>query len=381
MAALELYHYEPSFIPAIVALGLFSASTVVCLLQILRCRTWFFIPFLLGCTVEALGYAGRAISARESPHWSTVPYATQTFATILGPTLMAATIYIMVRKLIIALDADSHALVPARVLPKVFIFADLVSLGAQLTGASMSITANSANKKRTGQLIIVGGLAFQIYFFGFFTSILHIVHSRILDKPTRRSAILTIPWKRWVIVLYLSCGLMICRSIYRIIEYSTGPVGIVQTAEIYFYVFDACFIFVVTALLNIFHPKSLATVSTEDLPDVETVIVTPSKPAPRYQLPHTPPRYAQPPPYVPTHGSLRNRGPHFNYPPSSYRSQSFIQYPPALHYYQQRRPPTNSHYRPRTNRTNKSFNPSVSSSSSLISIYNPKTGQYEPFRR
>ncbi|KAF5662157.1 RTM1-like protein [Fusarium heterosporum] len=322
MAALELYHYDPSFIPAIVALGLFSASTAVCLLQILRCRTWFFIPFLLGCAVEALGYAGRAISARESPHWSTVPYATQTFATLLGPTLMAATLYIIVRKLIMALDADSHALIPARVLPKVFIFGDLISMGAQLTGASMFITASSVDKKRTGQLIIVGGLAFQIYFFGFFTSILHIIHSRMLDKPTRQSASLTIPWKRWVLVIYVACGLMIARSVYRIIEYGTGPTGIVQTTEIYFYVFDACFIFIATALLNIFHPGSLATVSVEDLPDVETVIVTPSKPAPRHQPPHTSPRYAQPPPYLPTHGSLRNRGPHFNYPPSTYRTQT-----------------------------------------------------------
>jgi hypothetical protein len=47
---------------------------------------------------------------------------------------MTATIYMMLRRLIEALDADVHSLVPAKVLPKVFIFGDLLSLAAQLTG-------------------------------------------------------------------------------------------------------------------------------------------------------------------------------------------------------------------------------------------------------
>ena len=49
MAAAQLYHYDPSFIVALVALGLFFTAALVCLLQILRCRTWFFIPFFFGC--------------------------------------------------------------------------------------------------------------------------------------------------------------------------------------------------------------------------------------------------------------------------------------------------------------------------------------------
>ena len=184
------------------------------------------------------------------------------------------------------------------------------------------------------------------------------------------------PWKRWIIVLYLCCGLILVRSIYRVIEYATGPLGVVQSTEIYFYVFDAGSILIVAALLNIFHPRQLAGISKDDLQDVETIVVTPSKPA-MYQAP----RYKQPPPFLPSHANLRNRGPYFHHQKSQYRSQSYIQYPPPMHYYQQRRPYTLMHQRPRTNRTNKSFNPSLSSSSSVVSIYNPRNGQYEPFRR
>ncbi|KAF4343667.1 RTM1 [Fusarium beomiforme] len=306
MAAVELYHYHPSFILALVALGLFSASTVVCLLQMMRWRTWFFFPFLLGCTVEVAGYACRAISATESPDWTFIPYAIQTFASLLGPTLITASIYMILSKIIIVLDADVYSLVPVKAIPKLFIFGDLVSLAAQFTGAGILINAESVGQQRTGQLIIIGGLAFQVYFFGFFTSMLHIFHSRVQEGPTRQSTHLTIPWKRWIIVLYLVCGLVIARSVYRVVEYATGPLGIVQATEIYFYVFDTGFIFTVTLLLNIFHPRQLATVSSDDLKDIETVIVTPSKPLPRYQPPTTPPRYLQRPLYLPSYANLRN---------------------------------------------------------------------------
>ncbi|KAG5806206.1 hypothetical protein H9Q74_000663 [Fusarium xylarioides] len=351
MAAIELYHYHPSFILALVAL------------------------------VEATGYACRVLSASESPGWTFVPYAIQTFAFLLGPSLITASIYMILSKIIIALDADIYSLVPVKVIPKVFIFGDVVSLAAQFTGAGILVNATSVSQPRTAQLIIIGGLAFQIYFFGFFTSVLHIVHSRIIDNPTRLTTNLAIPWKRWIIVLYIACGLVITRSVYRVIEYATGPLGILQGTEIYFYVFDAGFIFLATLLLNIFHPRQLATVSSDDLDDIETVIVTPSKPPPQYQPPRTPPKYLQPPPYLPSYANLRNRGPYYHHFQSPCRNQSYIQYPPPLHYYQQRRPPTLAHHRPRTNRTYKSFNTSLSSSSSIVGIYNPKTGQYEPFRR
>ncbi|KAF4503356.1 RTM1 [Fusarium agapanthi] len=336
MAAVDLYHYHPSFILSIVAL------------------------------VEAFGYACRAISASEPPGWTFAPYAIQTFALLLGPSLITASIYMILSKIIIALDADIYSLVPVKVIPKVFIFGDLVALAAQFTGAGILINATSVSQQRTAQLIIIGGLAFQIYFFGFFISVLHIVHSRIIDNPSRMSTNLTIPWKRCIVVLYVSCGLVIARSVYRVIEYATGPLGILQATEIYFYIFDAGFIFLVTLLLNIFHPRQLATVSTDDLTDVESVIATPSKPPPQYQLPRTPPKYLQPPPYLPSYANLRNRGPYYHYPQSPYRTQSYIQYPPPLHYYQQRRPPQLAHHRPRTNRTYKSFNTSLSSSSSFF---------------
>ncbi|KAL3602851.1 hypothetical protein FPOAC2_07165 [Fusarium poae] len=208
-------------------------------------------------------------------------------------------------KIIILLDADIHSLVPVKVLPKVFIFGDLISLAAQLTGAAYLVDAIDVSQQRTAQLIIVGGLSFHVYFFGFFSSVLHIAYTRVLEAPTRQSSLITMPWRRWILVLYISCGLILVRSVYRVIEYATGPLGVVQGTEIYFYVFDAGSIFIITCLFNIFHPRQLAVVSKDDLPDPETIVVTPSKPLSRYP-PQTPPRYMQPPPFLPSHANLRN---------------------------------------------------------------------------
>lgn len=56
---------------------------------------------------------------------------------------MTATMYMVLSKLIIVLDADTHAPVPVKLIPKVFIFGDLVSLAAQLTGQLSNMLDNS----------------------------------------------------------------------------------------------------------------------------------------------------------------------------------------------------------------------------------------------
>jgi hypothetical protein len=93
---------------------------------------------VLTSVVEAAGYACRAVSASESPDWTFVPYVVQTFAFLLGPSLITASIYMILSKIIIALDADIYSLVPVKVIPKVFIFGDVVALAAQFTGNSGS---------------------------------------------------------------------------------------------------------------------------------------------------------------------------------------------------------------------------------------------------
>lgn len=43
------YNYDPSLPAAAVFVILFALSTLVHIWQMLRSRTWYFIPFLIGC--------------------------------------------------------------------------------------------------------------------------------------------------------------------------------------------------------------------------------------------------------------------------------------------------------------------------------------------
>lgn len=114
--------------------------------------------------------------------------------------------------------------------------------------------AKTAGDQKTGQNIIIFGLAVQLYFFAFFITVLHVFHRRINKNPTKKSLSVTTPWKRLILVLYIASGLIMVRSIFRIVEYITGSNGPLQSTEIYIYVFDAALMCITTALFNVFHP-------------------------------------------------------------------------------------------------------------------------------
>jgi hypothetical protein len=47
-ANFKYYHYDPSMVAAIIFIILFALTTFLHLFQMLKTRTWFFIPFVIG---------------------------------------------------------------------------------------------------------------------------------------------------------------------------------------------------------------------------------------------------------------------------------------------------------------------------------------------
>lgn len=43
------YHYEPSMVAATVFIVVFGVSGLLHIFQLCRRRTWYFIPFVIGC--------------------------------------------------------------------------------------------------------------------------------------------------------------------------------------------------------------------------------------------------------------------------------------------------------------------------------------------
>lgn len=160
--AFKLYHYDPSFVAAAIFIALFALSALVHIFQLARARTWYMIPFVIGClckfnptsyprsttdshTVEAFGYLGRAISSKQTPDWTTMPYVMQSLLLLLGPTLLAASIYMVLGRLIRLVGGEKYSLIRVQWLTKVFVLGDVISFLGQSGGKRPSTGRTNSN--------------------------------------------------------------------------------------------------------------------------------------------------------------------------------------------------------------------------------------------
>ncbi|KAH0436469.1 rta1 domain-containing protein [Colletotrichum camelliae] len=235
----DYYRYDPSLPAAIIFAVCFGLSAAGHAFQLVKTRTWYFIPFLIGCIVEVVGYAGRAISATETPNWTKGPYIIQALLLLLGPPFYAASIYMVFGRLVVLLDAEKHALIRRKWLTKFFLLGDVLSIFGQAIGGGQLAGADTQKKRDLGQTIIIVGLGIQILFFGFFMIVTILFHLRINRDPTPTSLVVRTPWRRLLQVLYAASFLILVRSVFRVVEYVMGEDGELQSKEVYIYIFDA----------------------------------------------------------------------------------------------------------------------------------------------
>lgn len=84
--------------------------------------------------VEWIGYIGRMLSSDETPNWTLGPYLLQTLLLLLAPALFAASIYILMGRIILVLQAGSHSLLRKNWLTKIFVIGDVLSFLIQSVG-------------------------------------------------------------------------------------------------------------------------------------------------------------------------------------------------------------------------------------------------------
>ncbi|KAK9769487.1 putative RTA1 like protein-domain-containing protein [Seiridium cardinale] len=232
------YSYKPSMAGAVIFILLFTISADVSvkhphLSYLIVARTDSRM------LVEAVGYIGRALSSTESPDFTKNPYIIQSVLLLLGPTLYAASIYMILGRLVVLLEADNYSLIRPKWLTKFFVLGDVLSFFAQGGGGGMLTTAKSQDDVRRGENIILGGLGIQIIFFGFFIIVTAVFHRRIRNEPTPKSSRIVAPWKSLLYTLYGTSMLIMIRSIYRVAEYAEGQSGELQSKEFWLYIFDA----------------------------------------------------------------------------------------------------------------------------------------------
>ncbi|KAK1634841.1 RTA1 like protein-domain-containing protein [Colletotrichum phormii] len=210
-------YYDPLFAEAVLFAVVFGGLSIRHLVLLIKTRTWCFIPFFVGCL------------SKQTPDWTLMPYVGQSMLILLGPAFYAASIYMVLGRLISNLDAKSYSLIRVKWLTKFFLMGDILSIFGQ------------------------GG----VVFFGFFMIVTTVLHIRIALKPTTKSLHTNIPWQKLIWMLYFSSLLIMVRSIFRMIEYAQGHDGSLIQKEIYICVLDALLMTVVSIVFSVYHPSSI----------------------------------------------------------------------------------------------------------------------------
>lgn len=204
-------------------------------------------------TVEVIGYAARAKSADQHPNYTLMPYILQSLFLLLAPTLFAASIYMELGRILDLTEGSSRSIIGRKKLTKIFVLGDVLSFLAQSGGGGMLAQGNSSGNK-----VIIGGLVLQLLFFGFFMVSAVVFHKRMSADPTTKVMAMSLPWKKHLTALYVGSGLILVRSLYRLIEYiQGGSSGYIVEHEWTLYVFDAVLMLGTMVVFFWIHPSEI----------------------------------------------------------------------------------------------------------------------------
>ncbi|KAH7463988.1 hypothetical protein FOMA001_g17860 [Fusarium oxysporum f. sp. matthiolae] len=257
------YRYEPSLPASIIFIVIFTLSSAFHLFQIIKARTWFFLPFFIGSLFETVGFIGRAIGAEQAPDYTFGPYVLQNLLLLLGPTCYAASIYMILGRYIRQLKGEHFSLIRSSWLTKVFLLGDVISIVLQGIGGGKLVNADTPDDRTVGENIIIAGLTVQILFFGLFIAVTGLFHFRFARRSTSRP----FSWQRLLVVIYVASVLILIRSLFRMIEYIEGHDGELQSKEVYILVLDAVPMAIASVGLNIFHPSKYMQSTGKSLED------------------------------------------------------------------------------------------------------------------
>lgn len=258
------YMYTPSLAAAIIFTIVFVVVTAYASFQFYKAlrypnvhpldrkRTLIIIPFIVGGFCEIIGCIARAVSSQDDE--ARTPFIIQSVLLLVAPALFAATIYMILGRVIAMLNSAHQSLIPLRFLTKIFVFGDVLSFLMQGTGAGI-MSAGSTDNISTGENIIIGGLFVQIAFFSVFIVVTGLFQYRVLREPsleaqsTRYTPSKVHNWQLIMITLFACSILILVRCIVRAVEYIEGWDGYIISNEVFLYTLDLLLMFLNMVLL------------------------------------------------------------------------------------------------------------------------------------
>ncbi|KAJ7780048.1 RTA1-domain-containing protein [Mycena maculata] len=275
-----LYGYVPQEWIAIMFVTLFGVSTseyrlfpsfnnrqltspVVHIGQATYYRLWWLLPTAAACGIgEIIGWSGRL--------WSSIsptldqPYLVQISTTVLSPTPLLAANFIILSRIVQELGTMYSLLTP-QWYTAVFLPCDLIALVIQAIGGGLASAAGDLTAANRGAHIALGGIVFQFVVIIVFSTLGVNFYTRYLhDRPVRVDVVNRTPrgvftMRLKIMLCALACSntLLFIRSVYRIIELSTGWSGRIIQTEVYFNVLDGGMVVLAIYVMNIAHPGFL----------------------------------------------------------------------------------------------------------------------------
>ncbi|KAK1141863.1 hypothetical protein N8T08_008376 [Aspergillus melleus] len=250
----EFYPYNPSKTPAYAFMAIFGISTVVHLVLMFPYRAAYFIPLLLGGVCETFSYYGRAWSHNNRTLISS--WALQQMLIMPAPPLVAATIYMVLGRIIRACNAEHHSSIRTKRLTLIFVLNDVLCFLTQVFGAGVQVTGDQ-HIMAIGVKVVLVGLIFALVVFAVFIWVAFKFHQRLKRDPTPvayQNGGLN--WEQYMWAIYVSCVALMIRNLIRTIEFGASDSDLGKK-EVYIYIFDAAMMFISIAVLVIWHPGLL----------------------------------------------------------------------------------------------------------------------------
>ncbi|KAJ5943444.1 RTA-like protein [Penicillium verrucosum] len=270
----NFYPYTPSATAGYAFMAMFGIATISHFVLMIPYRAAYFTPLFLGgvCTFprclkcwigirltqfelgETFGYYGRAWSHKDRREISS--WALQEMLILSAPALIAATVYMVLGRIIRCFGAEHLVSMTPKKITVIFVLNDVLTFCTQLGGAGVQVTGD-ANVMAIGKKVVLSGLIFSLVVFSFFIWIAASLHRRLLKNPTDILVMNSINWQQYMWTLYAACFALMLRNLVRTIQFGAPRGSAVNQQEWWIYAFDGFLMFFSMSVLVVYHPGLL----------------------------------------------------------------------------------------------------------------------------
>ncbi|PKY01025.1 RTA1-domain-containing protein [Aspergillus campestris IBT 28561] len=211
------------------------------------------IALVGGSVLEMAGYIGRVLM-HDNP-WHSGAFKLQIVTLILGPTFVAAAVYLTLKHIMLALGPQ-HARLRPQLFTWVFIGCDIGSLVLQAAGGGVAAGAGNTDQRllKIGDDIIIAGIAFQVATMGV-CGVLGVEFFLRVWRSKSEEGGYKVRWMGLVIAAEVFAYFtVLIRCIYRLPEMAGGWGNPLMQKENEFLVLDGMMIALAVGSLTLVHP-------------------------------------------------------------------------------------------------------------------------------